>query len=421
LRNVWLLTFVVVLFSLTSGIMWVAVPQACLGHGFSDQALGLVGAGGPGGYLLGCLACGRFLRRIRGKFILLLGVLGSILAMLGMAWAPTPAAAVTAQVGYGLSNAAFFPVVIAWMLDFQNAGLSKARILRHYNLAWTSGTALAMYATGLACKQGWVFECFCAGAGVSLAALALALVPEATRHGEPETAGKWGQTPFRPSERVSVPIFPRLPLAILLAAVLGNVMALGTRSVLLVNYAKLNQQLGFEADRMGSIAAGMIVGQLAAFALGAVYERWLGLRRVYLFLAAGLAGVQLTFAFCTSLPVLVLTSLLDGLLLALAFQASLMAATAHFHPPRRGTTFHEAIVGLSGLMPLPMGWLIETARARGCGELTALRLPLWLLTGLVLASLLVQCLLVARHARERTLAPETPGPAGGDEAPRDES
>jgi MFS family permease len=209
---------------------------------------------------------------------------------------------------------------------------------------------------------------------------------------------------------VSVPHFPqalsRLPLALLLAAVLGNVMALGTRSVLLINYARLNKELGFEADRMGAIAAGLIVGQMISFALGAVYERWLGLRRVYLFLAAGLVGVQLTFAFCRPLPVLVLTSLLDGLLLALAFQGALMAATAYFRPSRRGTTFHEAIVGLSGLMPLPMGWLIETARAWGCEELTELRLPLWLLMCLALAVLLVQCVLVARHARERKLAPK---------------
>ena len=143
LTNIWILTAVVALFSCTSGLLLIVMPQVILQFNLKSQTLssilGIAGAAMPIAYAVSCLAFGRIFARYTGKYVVLGGIFASIGMIALLALATGPAMCVVAQFGFGVAISAFWPFASAWMLDFQSASLSKTTILRYYNVAWTSG------------------------------------------------------------------------------------------------------------------------------------------------------------------------------------------------------------------------------------------------------------------------------------------
>lgn len=395
MRHVWILTFVVVLYAVANGMVCVAAPQACLKENLGSGTLGLQGAAGALGYAVGCLVFGSLFRRAPGKYVLLGGVSATLLSILGLAASRTTPAFAASQFGIGLSGGAVWPFASAWLLDFQSEGIARTRLLRHYNLAWTNGSALGLFLTGLLCAKKLILESMLAGAALLGVVFVLAWIPRTT---QPAAADDG------PSAAKGRPARVGLPL--LLAAIAANVVSVATRSLTANNYPELNAFLGFEADRMGFFTALPVLVQMLAFGFGSVYEPWLGLRRIYVFMAAALAAILLTFAYAASLFPLLAAAALSGLVSALAFQGSIVAATGRFAAsPRLGTTLHEAMIGVGGVSSLAAGGFVSALKDRGAAPLDALRAPYLVLAGIAVASLAGQVLLVSRRGGSRNLLP----------------
>jgi len=397
-RNVWLLTFVVSLFGLANGGFQNATPQACLKLGLPSEAIGLICTGLPVGYALSCLLLGQLLSNLPGKYVLIMGASVAGLGMLAMSSATSTTGCVLAQIMYGLACGAFWPFASAWMLDFQTDGISRTRILRHYNVAWTSGTALGMLVAGFLCDAGFVFKTL-AGSGIlCLCVATLALTVKKTIPGHVVASGLPAS-----SEAPSVAL--RIGLPILLAACLANLMTLSLRGVILNNYAELNNHQGFDAGRLGVLSAASLSGQLTAFFIGAYYESWLGLRRVYTAMAALLVVISLGYAYRDELSILLVLAVVHGFVNALAFQGAILAATSYFIRPRTGTTVHEAIVGIATMSPLPAGWIVAAMKNSGAETGDALRAPLIATAVFAVVGLAMQQVLISLRHRERHLLP----------------
>jgi MFS family permease len=404
MKHVWIITAVVAFFSLVTGDIVTAVPQACLARGFGSADLGLVVAAGNLGYAVGCLLWGRLFRRAAGKDVLRGGIAMTIAALLLMAQAQSVPAFVAAQFLSGLAGAATWPFASAWLLDFRSEGLTRTRLLRHYNLAWTCGLATGTFLTGILCKQGWIQESFLGGAVVAGGLLGLACLPRRTRPAGLQDGG--GDPAGAPPSRIARPV--------LVAALLASLTAIATRALLMGNYAEFNESLGYAADRMGLLTSTGVLAQMLAFGLGSVYEPWLGRRRVYAVMAAALIGTLLTMAVTPALPALLAATALCGLVSAMAFQTSMLASTGHFASPRLGTTLHESLVGVGGLAPLAAGWLTAGMKGGGWAGLDALRAPYLVLAAVIATGLAAQLWLVAGRSPRTLLG------AGGmpDGAPR---
>jgi MFS family permease len=394
--NVRLLTAAIFLFGISVGMLITATPQAAMSLDWGSKAIGLIGACTPLGYALGSLTCGRF-SNTRSKRLLLSGVTMSFLIMVGCFFARQTALMAAAQFCYGFSNGFFFPVVSSWLFEFQRDGIARTSLLRHYNVAWTSGAAAGMYATGWLCDAGWIFESYLIGACFLIACFLLAIFPECRGPGHAASA----ETPARTALR------GRVPLAILAAAIMANLLALGMRAMVLVNYPELNKAIGGSANQMGSCSALMLLGQLLAFSVGSLYEPFIGLRRTYIVSAVLMVSTSLAFAYITSPVALVPMALLTGVMLAIAFQAGIIASTGYFSQVRTGTTFFEFIVGAAGLYSFAGGALVDAGRSWGLNEIEALRMPFLTMIGLVALFLTTQCVLVSRRAGHRVLLPET--------------
>ena len=394
MKQVWILTAVVALYGFGNGMMVTGAPQASIALHQPSDALGFIGAALPMGYALSCLLCGQLFRRIAGKYVLLSGVACACLSILSMSQAKTVGACVASQVCFGLSGGAFWPFASSWMIDFESDGIPKTRLLRHYNLAWTSGTASGLFFAGLVCQQGYITGNFYGAAAMMSVVFVCACIPRAIQpHAKTEEGAD--AKPARHTEP--------LGLALFAAALLANVAALGTRAVIVNNYAELNKHWGFGADRMGLFTAMMILSQLTAFSLGNLYESRLGLRRLYVFIAVSLVIVNISFAYCTDLIVLVPAVMLHGVVLAVAFQAGIIAGLGFFASPRTATTVHEAVVGMAGVAALIAGIIVVSLKHPGGVEVEALRAPfLWLalMAGVILA---VQTVLVSVQTQPRLL------------------
>ena len=400
LKNVWILTGIVVLYGLANGLLQTTAPQAVLALKFNSQQLGWIGAAIPIGYTMGCLLFGRLFIRVRGKHVLLGGILMALASILGVASARHFLSFVTALVGYGLGSAAVWPFASAWMLDFQSEGIPKSRILRHYNIAWTSGTAAGMYTSGLLCSHKLIFQTFYFSAAMAAVVFVCACVPRMARHAIKSMSN--AEHAGTPPPISAAAVYTSLP--VLLAAVCANLAALGTRAVIVTNYAELNSLLKFDADRMGLFAAAMLLSQLIAFAFGALYEPWLGLRRVYFFLALALAATNIAFATCISLFVLLPAVLLTGIVLAVSFQTGIVAATAYFSSSQGGTTFHEAVIGVGGMAPLLFGAIVAALKADGLDAERALRIPFIYMASSLVLVLTLQLVLISTRVEHRSLA-----------------
>jgi MFS family permease len=391
LKDVWILSFVVGLYGLANGTLLNATPQLSLELQLGSRALGLIGAGLPIGYATSCLLFGRIFQRFSAKRVLMCGTFTALLSMLAMANATQAWMCVAAQFGYGLSSGAFWPFASSWMLDFQSETIPKTRVLRHYNVAWTSGTALGMYAGGLICKEGYIRPAIYAGASLMAATIVCALSARATcPHGQSISTK-------------TVPQARRVALSVILAAVIANLIAIGTRTMFINNYAELNKALDFDADRLGLLAALCLMSQVVCFSTGRLYEKWLGMRRVYFLMAATLLGVNLAYAYGANVIILTAAVVLHGFVLAVSFQAGIIAAIGYFSSARIATTFHESVIGFGGIAPLLGGLLVEWLKPRMTNPLDALRAPFVCMCAIVIIGLVFQIILVSRRRESRVL------------------
>ena len=403
MKNLLLLTSACFLYALANGFVAIATPQAALMYGMSSQEIGLLGAAGPAGYAIGCIGLGQLFRGLCGKRILLWGVAVSTLAIAGIANYKTVWPMFAAQLAYGIAQGAVWPFLSAWMLDFQSDSIPRTRILRCYNAGWTSGAGMGLLLAGFLCGQNWIIASFHVGAlcnALTCIGALLAAPPHSHRADRANMEFSANAQPARTFERIGFAIF--------LAAVLANIGALSTSSMIAFNYPELNKALGFGAERMGIFRAVCLGGQLLAFVFGALYEPYLGRRRVYTILAAVLIAVSLACASVTSMALLMACNLLCGLVLAMAFQAALLAATEWFTDRRNGTTIHEGIVGVAQALPYLAGMIAQHAKNTGVETIPALRLPFLLMPGVLGAFLVVQWLAVSRTKTRRMLLPVLP-------------
>ena len=396
MRDIHLLTAVAALFGLTFGLANAAAPQAVIVLKLSSFDLGLVGAGVPAGYAFSCLLCGYMLSAARIKRVLLTGVAGAGAAMLWMATARGAGSLVAAQILLGISGGAAWPFCSGWMLDFEAPKLSRAFSLRHYNVAWTAGTATGMYCGGWLCGSGWIFETFYASAIAACATFFCALLArEAATHAQTQPLESSPESaPSSPVNFAAAQI-ERATFAALLAAGMFNLAAIGTKMLIAVNYAELNERLGGRAERMGLFTAAAVLSQLAAFGLGKIYEPLLGQRRIYAAGALLLMSANLAFALSTSLWFLLPAVAATGFVLAMAFQAAMIAFTSRASAPRKGTVMAEALVGFAGLAPLAAGALTESLKNSGMNAIAALRAPFFAAIALIITALIAQIFLVS--------------------------
>jgi MFS family permease len=399
LRDVWTITFVVVVYGVANGAFLTATPQASLNLGLIAEKLGLIGAGLPLGYVLSCLIFGQLFANFPGKYVLMGGALAGSAAMFGMSQATTTTGCVAAQLSYGIACGAFWPFASAWLLDFQKEGIARTKLLRHYNVAWTSGTAAGMLLGGWTCKANWVTETLIGAAILAFGSVLLASTAKKTTPASNAAQAGEGGAPSATLLRVGFPI--------LAAACISNVMALSLRGIELNNYAELNKVLGFDAGRLGLLSATLMVAQLAAFFIGAHYERWLGLRRVYALMGVGVIVVALGLAYTEALPMAALLVLMvvHGVLNAVCFQAGILAATGYFSRARTGTTFHEAVVGFSTMSPLPAGWIVASTSPLDSDPHFPLRAPLLAVAAFAVIGMLLQTILIGLCADARHLLP----------------
>jgi MFS family permease len=368
---------------------------AALQYGASSEQLGLLGACSPIGYTISCLIFGRLFQGLPGKYVAMSGTLGAIIAAVLMWHTRSVPVLCGALLLYGLSGGAFWPFTSAWMFDFAGPDLSRTRILRYYNVGWTSGTSLGFFLAGVGTRvlgPEYVFL----GAAICMAgALVLEELTPVTHHGLQPAA----------ADAASIASRPRVAVALLIAAVIANFFALASRAIVLVNYAELNKYLGFSEDRMGYYFGCILIAQMFSFLFGHVYEPLLGLRRLYVALALSMIAICAAFIYCDSLAVLITASLLSGIVAAVAFQCCIIAATECFSTARAGTTFHEAVVGAGGLAPIPAGLLVQYLKQQNSETLTALRAPFFMLAALIALGLLLQLMLVSRRSSQRVLLP----------------
>ncbi|HYF51198.1 MAG TPA: MFS transporter [Planctomycetota bacterium] len=392
MRNVLYLLFMTAAYAMASGLLLGAAPQASLQFGASSQDLGIMGACSPIGYAGSCLLFGWIFQNYAGKWIVAIGIVLGIFAAAQLFLAESVAAVGLWMFVFGISSGAFWPFTSAWMFDFTTPNLTKTKILRLYNVGWTSGTAIGVFAGGYITRAYDPQLTFKVGAFALLASFILSMIPPPTHHS------------LAPSNATATFSRRRVGVALLIAAVIANLSALAMRSTVVVNYAELNSFLGHQADRMGIFVACTMAGQMLAFIFGSLYEPLLGLRRVYAATAVSIVLVSMAFAFSDNLIVLIAASLLIGLLSAVAFQCNIIAATECFATQRLGTTFHEAMVGLGGLAPIPAGFLADALKPH-TAEGTALQSPFFALAGLALLGLFLQMWLISRRANERVLLP----------------
>ncbi|HLX64846.1 MAG TPA: MFS transporter [Planctomycetota bacterium] len=405
--HIWLLTAVSALYGIATGFVNAAAPQAALKLNLSSRELGFVGAGVPGGYALGCVLCGRLLDGVSGKRVLLSGAFCGALSLSIMAAARSSTVLVAAQILFGLASGAVWPFCSAWLLDFESARIvPKSRLLRHYNVSWTGGTAMGMLSGGFTCDRGWVFESFVIAAGSALAALMLtALAHAAPKHASEPPAladdgmAALGQETGRRDAGGTGAV--RVTFAALLAAALFNFVAIGTKIVIAVNYAELNKTLGEDAARMGLFMATGLLCQLASFGASKWYEPWLGTRRVYFAGALALLAINAAFIFTAWLPLLLCAEALLGLVLAVAFHCTIAAFIARATSPRAGTTIFEATIGISGLAPLAAGALTNALKESGARTMLALQAPFYAGMILVAVTLVAQLVLIRKEREQR--------------------
>jgi MFS family permease len=398
-RDVWIITIAIITYGVANGCFVTATPQASLNLGLVAEKLGLIGAGLPLGYVLSCLIFGQLLANIPGKYVLMAGASCGAASMYGMSLATTTTACVAAQICYGIACGAFWPFASAWLLDFQREGIARARLLRHYNVAWTSGTAAGMLIGGWTCEQKWVTQTLAGAAVLACVAVLLASTARKTQPARGTVTDGSGKSTASAVARIGFPIF--------VAACISNLTALVLRGIELNNYAELNKAQGFDAARMGLLSAILMVAQVSAFFISAQYERWLGLRRVYVALAASVVGIALGLAYVESLPVLIALMILHGFVNAIGFQAGLLASTGYFSRARTGTTFHEAVVGFAIMSPLPAGWIVATTEPLANDPHFPLRAPILAAAGVAVLGLVIQLILVGRNTSTRLLLPDS--------------
>ena len=282
-------------------------------------ASGLAGAGVPTGYGLAASSAAGCCRECECAGFCWAEMTGAIVSLAMMYIADTPLTLIVAQTLYGIFSGAVWPFFSSWLLDFIHAGVPRVRVLRHYNMAWTSGTALGMLSGGQICAAHFIVQNFLlAGAVVLFSALLTMLARDAQHLVEDD--------PDDESPRVRDT--HSITRAMLLAAASFNLMAIGAKLLINVTYVELNALQNGGPARMGYFMAGTILVQLIAFAAGRWYEPHLGCRRVYIAGALALIGVNVAFATVQSTWILLPAAGLAGLVLAAAFQGSMLASTA---------------------------------------------------------------------------------------------
>ena len=380
-------------FSVGSGIVVVALPQTALFYHMSSDQIGMLTAAQPFGYAVGCIGLGQLFQNVCGKRVMLGGTVVSVAAVLGIATFHTVWPLVLSQFIYGIALGAFWPFTAAWMLE--NDDVPRTRLLRVYNAGWTSGAALGMYFAGVLCSNGYLAYTYF----ISVAVTALSCI------GPLLTPGPRSHLKSADETQVTAPARDPIGRPILLAGIIANVTALGTRVMISFNYPELNKALNFDASRMGLFCAVALGGQLTAFLFGATYERFLGSRRLYALMSGALIATSLAFGLTTNLAILTAAMLIAGVVTAMGFQSAILAATEWFSSRRNGTTVHEGFVGFAQVLPWFAGLAVQHAKESGMETIAALKMPFFVLPAVLGVTLLVQIALVTFCKTRRLLLP----------------
>ncbi len=327
--------------------------------------LGLLAAGSPACYTLGCLTLGRWSDHLGRRASAVSGLALTAVFILAHYFA--------AQVWQlfifaSLSGAAlslFWPTVSAWFSDLAadtQRGLNRA--LGNFNVAWSSGMVLgALLGGGLYRFIGPGTFLVLVGL-LFLVALGLLRVPQ-VRQGAEGVSVQLG---------TEEPVAPALTARFLLSARLVSALAWFMTGVNLTILPKLANLLGMPESQTGLAIAAYYVAVVAFFWVGRTSSRW-QYRRWPIVLPVPLAVVGMgAVAAARSLPFFALGCFIAGACTALAASTALYYALhGRVEGRAASTAIHEAVVGLGAVAGAIVSGLVAEAMTARLGLEASLR------------------------------------------------
>ncbi len=364
-----------------AGLAGLGVPLLAMSIGADYGDLGAIGATGSLAYSLGCFFNGPLADRIGYRRMMTLCSLGTALVFcaylaVGQLWHLFVIAGAN-----GLLNSGFWPPLQAWL----GRGKGRRPLLQavgRFNVAWSLGFLVGPALAGTLYPQGvaYVF-----GVGAALAAL-LPLGLLLVRLREPAPEEIQAETATLAAARLFLPI-----------AWVANFSTFFANGTIRALFPKFATDLGMTPGLLGWLIALIGLTQTTAFLLISRTDRWQ-------FRLGPLAGIQLLAAaglclltFGQSPATFALGLLIQGILVAATFTASIFYSLHSESPGGRRTGIHEGIVGSGFLVgPLAGGLLAEHIGPRA---------PYLLASAVILAAVLLQVFMLRRGRNSAAATP----------------
>lgn len=367
-----------------AGLAGLGVPLLAMGIGADYGDLGAIGATGSLAYSAGCFFAGSLADRIGYRRMMTLCSLGAALVFGAYLLVDQIWQFYAVALAGGLCNSGFWPPLQAWL----GSGKGRRSLLLavgRFNVAWSLGFLVGPALAGFLYPHGVVYVFGVAAGLAALLPLGLLFLPLC----EPEAETTPADTASLAASRLFLPI-----------AWVANFSTFFANGTVRSLFPKFATDLGVAPDLLGVLISLIGLAQTTAFLLISRTERWQ-------FRLAPLVGVQLlaavglcTLAFGASPATFAVGLLIQGLLVAATFTASIFYSLHAEGPGGQRTGIHEGIVG--------SGFLVGPAAGGLLADHIGPRAPFLLASAVILAAILLQVFLL-RRGRSAALA--TPGTA----------
>ena len=349
--------------------------------------LGILGAIGPAGYVLTCIASGYLSDRISKPRLANWATAALIISCAGLYFSST---LWHLYIFFGLFNVflGFYWPPIQMVIADSSHSRSMTHTLGNFCIFWSAGFIVGH----IAC--GYVTEINSRDPfAISILPLLL-IIYLITRINDNEASQKHSNTDFETSGKITASEKIVLWKRFLLASWAGNfavVFAFGCVKMLF-------PKLALEVDAISKVNLGIIlallhVGQIAMFFTVRYWQSWQYNKTLYLVVQLGLIPGVLFIALTSNVLAYAAGMLLIGLSGGFAYTASIYYSVSR--PPNTGnrTGLHEAIIGMGVLS----GPLVGGIGAYALG----LHAPYWISALMAAAMILLQIILLTRGVKSR--------------------